>query len=355
MENIFSKRLYTIRKMNGWSLQDFADRIGLTKQVLSKYEKGDTIPNSTTLINISDVLKISPNFLFSNNMIETELKSIKFRNEKKTDKINQIKLNILKYVEDYLYVEKIAEESVVFENPIKDIEIKSDIDIENVTKFLRKKWKLGIAPINNIISTLEEKGIKVFKSEKDLLDDGVSAFLGKMPVIAYNSRIYEITRIRFTILHELGHILLNVDEEKFDGETIEKFCNSFAGAMLLPEEFMVKIFKNRKDFYLKELVDIKEEYGVSIEALLVRAATLKLASWGLYKSYKEMDKDCEYTGKYLGLEEPSRYMSLLLKILRQNLITPNKAHELYGVDDKIIQSIRDNTLINLCDDNEVYN
>ena len=69
-----------------------------------------------------------------------------------------------------------------------------------------------------------------------MLPIGLQTFVnGNIPVVAYNAnKINKPDRIRFTLLHELAHLLLefgDVTERKK-----ETLCHQFAGAMLLPEE-----------------------------------------------------------------------------------------------------------------------
>jgi Zn-dependent peptidase ImmA (M78 family) len=68
---------------------------------------------------------------------------------------------------------------------------------------------------------------------------------GKYPVIVVNAN-FSLERKRFTLLHELGHILMNLPQEK--ESDIEKYCNSFAAELLLPMEILEDEFgKKRKD------------------------------------------------------------------------------------------------------------
>jgi Zn-dependent peptidase ImmA (M78 family) len=56
---------------------------------------------------------------------------------------------------------------------------------------------------------LEDNFIKVVEVDKPLDFDGLSAFVdNKIPVIAVNKN-FPIERKRFTLLHELGHLLLS--------------------------------------------------------------------------------------------------------------------------------------------------
>ncbi len=65
--------------------------------------------------------------------------------------------------------------------------------------------------------------------------DGLSGWADeRIPIIVVN-KYFTIERKRFTALHELGHLLLNFAEE-LDPKFIEKLCQRFAGAILIPRE-----------------------------------------------------------------------------------------------------------------------
>ena len=73
----------------------------------------------------------------------------------------------------------------------------------------------------------------------------------------------------FTALHELGHLLLDIDNEVFSQKEIEKFCHRFAGAMLLPKETLFnELGEKRSSISINELIFIKESYGISIQAII---------------------------------------------------------------------------------------
>jgi Zn-dependent peptidase ImmA (M78 family) len=60
--------------------------------------------------------------------------------------------------------------------------------------------------------------------------------------------------------------------EALDLDAIEKMCDAFAGAVLLPSEILLQEFgKNRTAISMPELRRIKELYGISIAAIMVRA------------------------------------------------------------------------------------
>lgn len=90
--NNFTKNLNLYRKSRGFSLEELGNRIGKTKATVSKYERGEIIPDIITTLEICNALNISLSQLFPIKNINTK----KF-------KINPFNTNIV-YL--YYYVEK---------------------------------------------------------------------------------------------------------------------------------------------------------------------------------------------------------------------------------------------------------
>ena len=91
-------------------------------------------------------------------------------------------------------------------------------------------------------------------------------------------------RKRFTIAHEIGHIILHPGENRIDFRTqpsdrpfdVKEFeANEFAGCLLMPRDIFSQKYLHSS--FLKEVCDF---FGVSEQALLVRADRLGLAKNG---------------------------------------------------------------------------
>jgi Zn-dependent peptidase ImmA (M78 family)/transcriptional regulator with XRE-family HTH domain len=326
MREIFSKKLFTARKLAGLTLEDLSTITQISKQTLSKYENELVTPNGDSLMRLCEALKVKPDYLLSETTQTIEFDNLRFREEFKinSSELEKIKLNTLIKIENYLQLEKLANEICVFKNPIDDIIVKDQEDAKKAANTLRKRWKLGNEPVRNVTDTLESKGIKIIELECTATFEGLSGKFNSIPVIVINSNIEEVTRRRFTILHELGHQILNIDEDEIDENLIEFICNAFAGAILLPEDIMIKEFKNRTKISFSELFVLKKQYGSSIQAILIRAADMKLIPWGKYHEWKDICNSYN-TGTYDVNEKSERLIRLVGKCLSEDKITPNKA------------------------------
>lgn len=340
MKMNIGQRIRELRIERGFSQDDLAIRANFSKSYIQKFEEGQREIKSSQMsqlaeafgMDISEILK--PINYTSNEFV---IKSIEFREANKlemhVDYFTKKILGLLyKKYSTYIKLEKIMNENIAFTNPLKNFEvISSNEDVEKAAKILRKKWKFEETPIYNLIIFLEDLGVKIFEVIEDEDFVGFSCWVKTTPIIVINTRSTDVSRRRFTILHELAHLLLVfADDENKD--KIERYCDQFAGAMLLPEEILKTYVNSTVSITLEELKRIKSKYGISILAILVRMVNVRLISWDKYKQWKEMykswtDKESEYNGR----ENVSRFNYLLAKGLREGLITKDLASELSDI------------------------
>lgn len=60
----FSSRLRQAREQAGFTQQDLAEKLGITKSAVGNYENGVSSPKWDVLLRIFDVLQVEPNFLY---------------------------------------------------------------------------------------------------------------------------------------------------------------------------------------------------------------------------------------------------------------------------------------------------
>lgn len=93
---------------------------------------------------------------------------------------------------------------------------------------------------------------------------------GKPPLILLNA-LHPGDRLRFTLAHEIGHLVMH----KFPTPDMEDEANEFASAFLMPAADIRAAFRGRK-INLQLLAALKPEWKVAMQALLMRASALKI-------------------------------------------------------------------------------
>ena len=59
----FSEKLMDLRRKSGLSQEQLADRLGVTRQSVSKWESGTAMPELVKLISLSDIFGVSVDYL----------------------------------------------------------------------------------------------------------------------------------------------------------------------------------------------------------------------------------------------------------------------------------------------------
>ncbi len=329
----FGNRLRLARKMAGLSMEDLVNKSEgvVSKQAISKYEKGIMKPSSDVLIRLATALGVKPEYFYHHSKIE--LSRIQFRKRSKLPAkiIESLKQRTIDFLERYIELENILGVHEKFINPLTDISIKSLKDVENASLRLRKKWDLGLAPITNLLELFEENSIKVYEVQNIKDFDGLTASVGDLHAIVIN-RDLPPDRIRFTAAHELAHILCEFPKNSQK----ENLCHVFAGAFLLPKVILEKkLIKKRERITLWELGEIKQSYGISIQAVIKRAHMLGIISDFYYRNFLIMLNQKGWKKKepfeYKGKEEAIRFRQLLHYAVSEEIITLSRGAELANI------------------------
>lgn len=333
MSSIFSERFKSARLLSGLSLQEVADSLekNVTRQAIYRYEKGEVLPDSKTLDELSKLFNVRSDFFFRE--AKVEIGTVEYRKLKISAKEeSRIQEQTKDYLSRYLEIEEILGIKTEFVNPLNGFpKVSSYANVNAAAELLRDKWNLGLIAISNIAELLEDKHIKILKLNADAGFDGLQTMANQtIPVIAYNERqMNKKDRIRFTLLHELAHLLLSFDEN-LTHKDIETLCHQFAGAMLLPEKVIKEelgAFRHRLS--VNELGNIKKQYGISMQAIVLRANVCGIVNTNFTKQFFTIMKDngwkIDEPVDFEGHEESGRFEQLVYRALSEELISISKA------------------------------
>ena len=340
---MFGDRLKLARKKAGYSLRGLSDALGGTPsaQAIGKYERGEMMPNSGVLLRVARALGVSLEFLL-NERVEA-LEAAEFRKLSGTSARDRARVEaaVIDGLQRYLAIEEILElNSGAWRAPrFGNRFLGREEDGETLAEDLRHDWKLGVDPIPNMNSLLEDRGIKVLVIS---LPEGVSGLTclvrrprhkARIPVIVVNARV-TLERRRLTLAHELAHRLIDASSPVDH----EKAANVFAGAFLMPREHLVReTGQRRRALGYHELIELKRVYRVSAASLLVRLSqvgvidrsTLVYAfqtyARGWRRNEPEPLEEPDQEEKY---ELPRRFERLCYRALAERFIQKNKACEL---------------------------
>ena len=332
-------RIKQARIAAGFSLRDLAEKTNhfVTAQAIHKYELGMSAPGSDVLIRLSKALGVKIEFFFRPLREQISLGEPVYRKKSSLSKkqIDSIQARVRDSLEKYLEVEGYFGEHRFsrFElPPDKERKIRSMNDIERFSRELRRKWALGIDPVQRLTEVLEDRGVKVVTLDAERDFDGLSCWANEtIPVIVVRNT-QESDRMRLSLAHELGHLLMDLSPSL----NPEKAAHRFAGAFLVPEEVVrAELGNSRNRFSSFELLTLREKYGMSVQAWIFRAYDLNIISHSFLvqlirflKSKGLYDKEL---GTKLPREEPARFKRLVVQAVEEKLISPAKGAEMLDI------------------------
>ena len=106
---------------------------------------------------------------------------------------------------------------------------------------------------------------------------------------------------------------------------------------MLPESRINELFGNfyRNRIYLQELINVKETYGISIRAILMRLRRFdRISDYDLRTFFARLNSihgAKNEPGNCPNIEKPFRFEQLLFRALAEELISTSKAAELRGI------------------------
>lgn len=170
-------------------------------------------------------------------------------------------------------------------------------------------------------AAVETKGVLVFRSngytgkwqiakENPVL--GFALYDETCPVIVVKKQASN-TQQSFTLMHELGHLLLHKissiddDQDFHSHQTKEKEANAFAGHLLVPDHFLLQInqaeMPARVDGYDGWLFPYGKRWGVSTEVILRRLLDGGRLSPNQYSAYRAWRADVYTSTENSGSRE----------------------------------------------------
>lgn len=339
---MIAERVRQARLAAGLTLASLGEKVGVSHTAIQKFEKGQLTPSSTQLLKLARACGVRSEYFFRTRTVE--LLQPEFRKLSTFGKTAQdaLKIRVVELVEKR--VELLASfpelPLQVFAPPAGLPERLASLDeIESFSDTVRNAWQLGMNPIADLTDTLEGLGLLVVVVDEE--HPGFSGLTAKArtedgrqyPVIAV-SRRWPGDRQRFTLAHELGHLLLeNRLANDIDEETA---CNRFAGAFLAPRAAVLQLLgPQRHALEWQELYALKHEFGLSMAGWLYRAKHCAVITEGTYQStYKRFSAKGwpkGEPGEPLPQEHPRLFDQLVYRALAEQYISDGKAAELLGI------------------------
>lgn len=337
---MIGERIRRARKAAGLSLRKIAEQAGISHTTLNKFEHGDQMPGSHQLVALARALGVRTEYLLRPTSVE--LGPVEYRSSRLPVRVrDRIHSSVLDQLERWHELLDLFPAEVVprFSLPSGLPDAIDDYDeLEAVAEYVRQTWRLGEDPIPDLIDALESQGILVVQTELDEAHrfNGLSAMAGEglaRPVIVVDAG-WPGDRQRFTLAHELGHLVLRGRlSSQLD---VEKACNRFSGAFLLPGVAVRQALgDHRQTLEPQELGLLKVEYGLSMQSCLFRALQAGIISdktqTELFREFSRRGWRKREPGPALPRERTVRFRQLVYHALAEDFISESKAAELLNL------------------------
>lgn len=165
---------------------------------------------------------------------------------------------------------------------------------EAVADNVRRAWLMPRGPIRSLTEYVERAGCLVVQCEMDAAKiDGVSYRIPGLPPIIFLNRDQPADRMRFSLAHELGHLVMHT----IPSPKMEQEANQFASALLMPA---ADIGPEVSGLTVEKAAYMKPVWRVSMAALIYRASEL-----GRIDKYKAEYLWRQMTAKGFRQREPA--------------------------------------------------
>lgn len=290
--------LVMTREAKGWTQRELATRSGISQAVISKIETGAADVGDERLQHLADVLDCPP-ALLCRPAVRVDTANTCLHHRRRHSKLSAA---ATRRIEGIAHLTRVSVEGI-FDGIHAQLE--TDVDVaafsalesagrqaasssdggdmdagdgvgrfdpsraDAAARLLRRTWGLA-GPIANLVATLETHGILVvFRNLGSRAQDGVSSWpadLTHPPIIVVNSDISP-DRVRFTVAHELGHLLLH----RLPSDDAEREANRFAAEFLVPANAIADDLAGLTTGDFARLARLKLYWGTSIGMLIQRA------------------------------------------------------------------------------------
>ena len=331
-------RIRQARLLAGMTQQDVVDALrnaGLptNNAKIIAYEKDRDIPNAPTLMEMSRLFNVPPVWLMHKPKVDVDLQGYRKQSTLRAKTRDAIETHVCDVAELYIELRNklYPYKAVNFPDRIKV----SDFDgAEEAANQLRKKWQLGNSPIPNLTQVAESNGVVVVDWNQHTKEfDGLSMWYGQdVPVIVTKCDV-TADRKRFNLAHELGHLVMQTPEDMTEKQT-ESLAHRFAGAFLVPAGVAAnELGKKRERIAISELGELKQKYGLSMQAWVYRAKDLGIITPEMSSSFWPLvnqqgwKKNEPY--EFAADENPVMLKQMISYALEKDLIAPYRILQVF--------------------------
>ena len=186
-----------------------------------------------------------------------------------------------------------------------------DYDPEKIARTVRAVWQLPNGPVFDVTRTVEENGGIVVAHKFDSRIDGFGCRTPGLPPVFHLNRDLPPDRWRWTLAHEIGHMVMHTEAGNPDKE-VEEQAHRFAAEFLAPAH---EIEPQLRSLNISKLAPLKMQWKISMSALVKRAKDLGTIDAKQYRSLMvQLSRQGYRTREPTNLDPPVERPSLLFDL-----------------------------------------
>lgn len=278
LENTFRHEMIELRRrMLGLSQKYLSEKVGLSQGTFSKIEQGLKSINNEQAEKIAEALSCPVSFfLMPERIYGGPISAVPMYRKKSSVGIKVLDRLIAEINVRIAHVRillKFVDFEPEFEMPSYDPDDYNG-DASEIARNVRKAWYIPSGPIKNLVEVLERAGCLVVNCDMDDTGlSGVSYNLPGLPSVIFINQNQPLDRYRFTLAHELGHIVMH----KAPSQNMESEADSFASEFLMPAR---DVSPYLREMSIEKAAALKPLWRVSMASLIFRAKTLGFLNQG---------------------------------------------------------------------------
>lgn len=272
-------RLTLARYLAGLRKSDLAGLVGKSATAVAAWESGAKRPTAATVAQLALGLSVDPGFFAARpDDIAALSTTPHFRSLRSTSQLardqafayGQLAVDIAASLERHVEFPDVDVPSL----PVA-VDAVDDDGPERAAQLVREVWEMGDGPVGHLIRLLEHHGVLVVFSPPRTASVDAYSFNSRLrPVVTLNPIKRDYYRQRLDVAHELGHLIMHADAEP-GGRIVEEQAYRFASELLLPAAETRDLLPTSMGGQVwVTLAKLKEQWGVSMQALLYRARRL---------------------------------------------------------------------------------
>lgn len=264
-------RLTQARSAAGLSKAKLAEKVGVTPAAIGQYESQVVAPRRDILPALARALQVPVDYFATGRPIgRVDGSQAHFRSLRSTTARDRSKA--------IAFIEQVWELTFALEKKVRFPEVdlpaldRDLADPVSAAQILRNHWGLGVKPVKHLVALVESRGIVVSLltlANADVARVGAfsTSHLDRPVIVVTPERAKSVFVYRFTIAHELGHLLLHGEAAPGDKQQ-EREADQFAAEFLTPRSQIVNLLPRTVN--LSRLDQLSRHWGVSVDSLLLR-------------------------------------------------------------------------------------